>query len=239
MADQPAPPIDPVAPVRVDVWSDIACPWCFIGTRRFELAAGAFSASHDVGVDITAHSFELAPDTPVDFDGSEIDFLVRHKGLPETRVRDMLVRVSDAAASVGLTIDFGAIRHTNTHLAHQLLHHARSLQQQLPMLDRLFRAYFVEGVHLGRIDTLATLAGEVGLDAHAAARALHDGTWRDAVDLDVRMARAYGIDGVPFFVLDETFGVSGAQDPETFAKALVRTVAERVVPPEHQPADGR
>ena len=222
---------DPLAdlerPVRVDVWSDVACPWCYIGFRRLAIGADAFSASNGIDVEVTFHSYELAPDTPVDFDGSEIDFLVRHKQLPEARVRDLLVRVGEAAESTGLSIDFHAIRHTNTRKAHELLHHARVHGRQRAMKERLLRAYFTEGRHLGRIDELAALAADVGLDAETAARALHDATYAEAVEADVRMARAYGISSVPFSVLDETFGVSGAQDPETFAKALVRTVTER------------
>jgi predicted DsbA family dithiol-disulfide isomerase len=228
LAEPPADLLDDlVRPVRVDVWSDVACPWCYIGLRRFDVGADAFSASNGIEVEVTFHSYELAPDTPVDFDGSEIDFLVRHKQLPEARVRDLVVRVGEAAASAGLSIDFHGIRHTNTRKAHELLHHARVHGRQRAMKERLLRAYFTEGRHLGRIDELAALAGEVGLDAEAAARALHDATYVDAVDADVRTARAYGITGVPFYVLDETFGVSGAQDPETFAKALLRTATER------------
>jgi predicted DsbA family dithiol-disulfide isomerase len=214
-------------PVRVDVWSDVACPWCYIGLRRFAVGADAFGASNGIDVEVTFHSYELAPDTPVDFDGSEIDFLIRHKQLPEARVRDLLVRVGEAAEASGLTIDFHAIRHTNTRKAHELLHHARVHGRQRAMKERLLRAYFTEGRHLGRIDELATLAGDVGLDADAAARALHEAVYAAAVEADVRMARAYGLTGVPFFVLDETFGVSGAQEPETFAKALLRTITER------------
>jgi predicted DsbA family dithiol-disulfide isomerase len=225
--DDADPLAHPDRPVRVDVWSDVACPWCYIGFRRFAVGADAFSASNGIDVEVTFHSYELAPDTPVDFDGSEIDFLVRHKQLPEARVRDLLVRVREAAEASGLTIDFHAIRHTNTRKAHELLHLARAEGRQWAMKERLLRAYFTEGRHLGRIDELAALAADVGLDAEATARALHDATYAEAVEADVRMARAYGISGVPFYVLDETFGVSGAQDPETFAKALVRTVTER------------
>jgi predicted DsbA family dithiol-disulfide isomerase len=129
-----------------------------------------------------------------------------------------------------LSIDFHAIRHTNTRKAHELLHLARAQGHQRAMKHRLLRAYFTEGRHLGRIDELVALAADAGLDAEAAARALHEGTYRDAVDADVALARSYGITGVPFYVLDETFGVSGAQEPETFAKALLRTVTERRTP---------
>jgi Predicted dithiol-disulfide isomerase involved in polyketide biosynthesis len=96
--------------IKVDVWSDIACPWCYIGKRKFEAGAEAF----DGEVEVEYHSFELAPDTPVDFDGSEVDFLVTHKGLPAAQVQQMLAQVTNIAAEVGLAYDFDALQHTNT-----------------------------------------------------------------------------------------------------------------------------
>jgi predicted DsbA family dithiol-disulfide isomerase len=214
-------------PVRVDIWSDVACPWCYIGKRKFEVGADAFTASNDVEVEVVFHSFELAPDTPVDFAGSEIDFLVRHKGFSPVRVNDMLTRVTEIAASVGLAYDFDALQHTNTRLAHELLHHAKQHGVQPAMKERLLRAYFVEGRHVGRVADLADLAADVGLDRAEVARALAAHEHAAEVDADTRQAREYGITGVPFFVLDGALGVSGAQEPETFAKALARALEER------------
>jgi predicted DsbA family dithiol-disulfide isomerase len=127
----------PADPIKVDVWSDIACPWCYIGKRRLEAGVSAFRESAgSPPVVVEYHSFELAPDTPVDFDGSEIDFLVRHKHVPEEQVRRMLDHVAALARSVGLDYRFDRLRHTNTVKAHQLLHYAKAhgRQPRCPLL---------------------------------------------------------------------------------------------------------
>src|SRR5215207_8773235 len=200
--------------IKVDVWSDIACPWCYIGKRKFEAGAEGFD------VEVEYHSFELAPDTPVDFAGSEIDFLVTHKGMAAEQVRPMLEQVTAIAAEVGLDYDFGALQHTNTVKAHQLLHFAKAQGKQIQMKERLLRAYFVEGRHVGRAEDLADLAAEIGLDRDAALSALEADEYLAVVHADQEQAMRYGIRGVPFFVIDGKYGVSGAQSPETFAQAL-------------------
>ncbi len=215
-------------PVRIDVWSDIACPWCYIGKRRLETGVAAYHATGDSApVEIEYHSFELAPDTPVDFEGTEVDFLVRHKRMSEDQVRTLLDRVTGVAGSEGLHYDFDAIRHTNTVKAHQLLHYAKARGLQLEAKERLLRAYFVEGRHLGRTEDLADLAGEIGLDGDDVRRSLDEGEYLAAVRADERAAVDHGIQAVPFFVIDGRYGVSGAQRSETFAQALARVAAER------------
>src|SRR5690606_33096803 len=125
--------------IRVDVWSDIACPWCFIGKRKFEAGLAAFDGADDVTV--TYHSFELSPDTPVDFEDSEVDFLSAHKGMPKEQVEQMLRQVTTIARDVGLRYDFDAVRHTKTLLAHEALHFAKEHGKQLELVERLFAAY--------------------------------------------------------------------------------------------------
>ncbi|WP_211233285.1 DsbA family oxidoreductase [Solirubrobacter soli] len=218
-------------PIKVDVWSDIACPWCYIGKRKFEAGARAF----DGDVEVTYHSFELAPDTPVDFDGSEIDFLTKHKGMSAAQVRPMLDRVAGIAKDVGLDYDFDALQHTNTLKAHQLLHFAKQHGKQLELKERLLKAYFVEGKHVGRDSDLADLAQEVGLDRDEALQALADTTYENDVRQDIAQARAYGINGVPFFVIEGKYGVSGAQDAATFTQVLQKVAAERGAVPVPEP----
>ncbi|MBK5250349.1 MAG: DsbA family oxidoreductase [Actinomycetales bacterium] len=210
--------------ITVDVWSDIACPWCYIGKRKFEEGAGAF----DGDVEVRYHSYELAPDTPVDFDGSEIDFLATHKGMPAEQVRQMLDRMTVTAAEVGLAYDFDALRHTNTLRAHQVLHYAKARGKQLELLERLFRAHFEQGRHLGRDDELADLASDVGLDRADVLRSLVSGEYAGDVEADIAQARELGISGVPFFVFNGKYGVSGAQSPQTFAQVLTQVAAEDV-----------
>ena len=215
-------------PIKIDIWSDIACPWCYIGKRKFEAGSGLFSGAGDGrDVEIEYHSFELSPDTPVDFDGSETDFLAQHKGIDAGQVEQMLTRVTSIASSVGLDYDYDNLKHTNTVKAHELLHFAKAHGKQLELAERLFRAYFVEGRHIGRVEDLADLAAEVGLDRAAAVSALESGQYLDAVRADQATAAEYGINGVPFFVIDGKYGVSGAQDAQTFAQVLEQVWTER------------
>ena len=213
--------------VKVDIWSDVACPWCYVGKRRFETALAGFSGRDDAPeVEIEYHSFELAPDTPVDFEGTEVDFLAKHKGMPAGQVEQMLGQMTTVAAAEGLAYDFDALQHTKTLKAHELLHFAKSRGKQVEMKERLLKAYFEQGRHVGRVDDLAELAAEVGLDADEVRTALENGDFEDAVEQDIAQARAYGISGVPFYVFNGKYGVSGAQDPAVFTQVLDQVVAD-------------
>ena len=205
--------------IKIDVWSDIACPWCYIGKRNLETGLRTVSADDDAPqVEVTYHSFELSPDTPVDFDGSEIDFLAGHRGIDADQARQMIERVTGVAAEAGLRYRYDLLQHTNTVKAHELLHYARERGRQLDMAERLMSAYFTEGKHVGRIDDLVALAGEIGLDEADVRDALETSRHLDAVRADQQQAQAYGIQGVPFFVVDGKYGVSGAQPPQAFAQ---------------------
>ncbi|GAA1883667.1 protein disulfide isomerase FrnE [Lapillicoccus jejuensis] len=209
--------------MKVDVWSDIACPWCFIGKRRFEQAVARFEGE----VEVEFHSFELSPDTPVGYAGSTTEFLARHKGMAPAQVEQMLAQVTGIAEGEGLHYDFDAVRHTNTVLAHQALHHAKAHGRQAELKERLLAAYFEQGRDLGQVDVVVELGAEVGLDADALRRDLEAGTYVDAVRADEAQAASYGINGVPFYVLDGRYGVSGAQSPETFLSALQQVETDR------------
>jgi predicted DsbA family dithiol-disulfide isomerase len=178
-------------------------------------------------IEITYHSFELAPDTPVEYEGSEIDFLMNHRGVTAEQARAMIDRVVGIALAAGLRYDYDALQHTNTVKAHQLLHYAKERGLQLQMKERLLAAYFVEGRHVGRVEDLADLAAEIGLDREDVVRSLTEDEYLEAVRADMAQARAYGINGVPFFVVDERYGVSGAQPPEVFTEVLGRAAADR------------
>lgn len=217
-------------PISIDIWSDIACPWCYIGKRNLEKGLAALRDAEDgqsPEVEITFHSFELSPDTPVDFDGDEIDFLSGHKGMPREQVQQMLERVTGVAREAGLEYRFDLLQHTNTVKAHELLHHAKAHGRQHEMEERLMAAYFTEGRHVGRIDDLVDLAVEVGLDADETRAALESERHLPDVRQDQEQARAYGIQGVPFFVIDGKYGVSGAQPPAAFENVLRDLWAQR------------
>lgn len=208
--------------MKVEIWSDVACPWCYIGKRNLEAGIAAYGSP----VEVEYHSFELAPDTPIDFDGSERDYLMRIKGITAEQADAMHDRVAGIAAGVGLHYDFAAVKHTRTVKAHQLLHYAKGRGRQHEAAERLFSAYFVEGRHIGRDESLAALAAEIGLDPDDVLRSLREEEHLADVRADQQQAIAYGIRGVPFFVLDGRYGLSGAQPPETFAAALT-SVAEQ------------
>lgn len=213
--------------ITIDVWSDVACPWCYIGKRNLETALSELSSGDGASVvDVEYHSFELSPDTPVEFEGSAADFLTSHRGVSPSQARQMIERVVGIAANVGLAYDYDALQHTNTIRAHQLLHFAKTQGLQIEMKERLLSAYFVEGRHIGRINDLGDLAADVGLDREGAIRALESEEYLADVRADQRQAMAYGINGVPFFVIGGKYGVSGAQPPEVFVSALTRVTEE-------------
>lgn len=208
--------------LNIDVWSDIACPWCYIGHSTLHEAI----EQYDGEVAVRYHSYELAPDTPTDFEGSEVDFLVDHKGMSSDQVQQMLQQVTATGESVGVTFNFAQVRHTNTLRAHEALHHAAEHGKQEELLQRLFRAYFTEGRHLGQDSVLAELAGEVGLDGEALLADLNAERYAGDVHRDIKHAQQMGVRGVPFFVFAGQYGVSGAQSAQTFAEVLDQVASE-------------
>ncbi|GAB2550352.1 protein disulfide isomerase FrnE [Leucobacter ruminantium] len=214
--------------IRVDIWSDIACPWCYIGKHRFEAGVAALRKRRpDVEFEVESHSYELAPDTPLDFAGSEVDFLVRHKGMPAAQVEQMLGQMTALAASEGIEFDFDRVKHANTARAHRVLHLAKREGVQQAVQERLFRAYFAEGEDMSDPDTLARLGAEAGLDPDAVRAALDDDELGSAVEADITRARMLGVTGVPFFLIDQKYGVSGAQTADAFAGAFEQVLGLR------------
>jgi predicted DsbA family dithiol-disulfide isomerase len=164
----------------------------------------------------------------VDFEGSELDYLMGVKSIGRDAAEQMLARVTTIAADVGLEYRFDAVRHTRTVKAHQLIHYAKAHGRQAEAKERLLRAYFVEGRHIGRETELADLAAEIGLDREDALGSLERDDYLPAVRADQRQAIAYGIRGVPFYVIAERYGLSGAQPSETFAAALAQVADEHL-----------
>ncbi len=222
-------------PIKVDIWSDVQCPWCYIGKRKFEAGAAEFGGE----VEVEYHSFELAPDTPVDFEGTTADYLSARKGMPLAQVEQMMERVTAIAKTVGLDYDFDRVHQTNTVISHELLHFAKSKGRQLEMKERLLMAYFVNGEHVGRIADLVEIAASLGFDRDEVTEALISHRFLPDVKADVALAQEYGINGVPFFVIDGKYGVSGAQEADTFANVLAQVAAEREAAPdsEHERSD--
>lgn len=211
------------APITIDVWSDVVCGWCYIGKRRLEAAIERF----DGGVEIAYHSYELAPDTPAEFDGSIADYLHERRGMPVPHVDRMLEDMATLAAEVGLDYRHDHTHPTNTLIAHELIHFAKSKGRQLDMKERLLDAYFQRGEHVGRIPDLVAIAEEMGFDREEVAAALIERRFLPEVEGDIAQAAALGIRGVPFYVIDGRYGLSGAQEPDAFLQVLERVVADR------------
>ena len=205
--------------IRVDVWSDVACPWCYIGKRRLE--EGIDGLAQDMpNVAVEYHSFQLDPAMPNDFVGSAADHLARHKGVPEPRARAMQEHVTRVAADAGLTYDFASLQPANTFDAHQLLHLAKRHGNQPDVKERLLRAHFTEGRHVGRSEVLAEIGAEAGIPHDEVIDSLARNEFEPAVRGDIEQARVLGIRGVPFFVISGRYAISGAQPAEMFTRVL-------------------
>lgn len=211
-----------VPSLRLDIWSDIACPWCYVGKRRLESALARFP--HAADVDIVWRAFELDPSAPAVSEGGPgyTDRLAKKYRTSTAQADAMIQRMTETAATDGLDFRFDRIRPGNTFDAHRLIHFAHERDCQDAMKERLLRAYMTEGQPIGDHDVLVTLAGEVGLDAASTRDVLETGRYADEVRTDEAQARELGISGVPFFVLGGRLGVSGAQPADVMLGALER-----------------
>jgi predicted DsbA family dithiol-disulfide isomerase len=211
----------------VEIWSDVVCPWCYIGKRRFETALARFA--HADEVEVVWRSFELDPSAPRD--GSTVD-LVEHLatkyGTDRAGATRMLDRVTEQAAGEGLDYHLDVAKRGSSFDAHRLIHAAAAQGKQGEMKERLLRAYFTEAVAIADRDELRRLAAEVGVDASAID---DDDAFAADVREDIRTARELGVSGVPFFAIDRRYGIGGAQDPETILDALNRAWTERASSP--------
>jgi predicted DsbA family dithiol-disulfide isomerase len=210
--------------MKVEIWSDIACPWCYIGRRRFEKALQQFE--HRDQVEVLWRSFQLDPEAPKQYPESEEELLMQRYRISKEKVVAMHARVTALATQEGLDYHFDLVHPVNSFDAHRLIHLAGQHGLQGEMKERLQKAYFTEGRVVSDGETLVQLAVEVGLDADETRRMLE--TQADAAEVraDERRARVLGIDGVPFFLFDEKIAVSGAQPSEVFMTALQRAWTE-------------
>ena len=204
--------------MNVEIWSDIACPWCAVGKRRFEKALEQFEHADDVTV--TFRSFELDPDAPAARAGSTAENLAKKYGTSLEQALAMNQRMTETAAEDGLTFRFDIAKGGNTFDAHRLLHLAAAHGRQLELKERLMRAYLGEGELMSDHEALTRLALEAGLDEDEVRDTLATDRFADAVREDEATASGLGISAVPFFVIDRKYGISGAQPAELFSEAL-------------------
>jgi len=210
--------------VKVEIWSDVVCPWCYIGKRHFEEALASFA--HADEVEIEWKSYELDPGAPREREGAYVDRLASKYGVGKGEAQAMISRVVNAGAEAGIEFRFDISRPGNTFDAHRLLHLAKKRGVQNELEDRLFASTFTEGRAIGDVDTLVELAGEAGLDVDEAREVLVSDAFADDVRADEQEAAEIGVRGVPFFVFDRKYGVSGAQPAKAFAEVLQRVWRE-------------
>lgn len=213
--------------LSIDIWSDVACPWCYIGKRRLEAALPQASGLGEVK--ITWHAFELDPSAPREVNPaiSYAERLAKKYGQTADQAKKMIDRVVEVARAEGLDFRFDRIRPSNTFDAHRLLAHARLVGRQDSAAERLFHAYFTEGRCLAEPAELQAVAAEAGLDADAVSGLLASDLLAEEVRQDEQQATALGVHAVPFFVFDQRLAVSGAQPTAVFVEALERAVRER------------
>ncbi len=204
--------------MQVEIWSDVVCPWCYLGKRRFERALESFG--HRDEVSVVYRSFELDPAAPAGVTTPTIELLASKYGMHPEQASDAQRQMEERAAGDGLEFRLGELRSGNTRDAHRLLHLAKERGRQAELAERLHRAYFTEQGSIFGHDALTELAVEAGLDRGEVTRVLASGEYGDAVDTDEAMAQALGATGVPLFVIDRRYGISGAQPPEVIVQAL-------------------
>ncbi|WP_410661422.1 DsbA family oxidoreductase [Amycolatopsis sp. lyj-112] len=208
----------------IDVWSDVVCPWCYIGKRRLETALGKFE--HAADVELRWHSFQLDASHPQGHRAPVQEMLAKKIGAPPEQVRAMTRQVSELAAEEGLTYDLDNAVSVNTLDAHRLNHLAARHRLGDAMHERLLKAHLSDGELVDDLDTLVRLGAEVGVPEDEAREVLKGTEYAAEVDADFAEARRIGVNGVPFFVLNGKFGVSGAQSAVTFLSTLEKAYAK-------------
>jgi predicted DsbA family dithiol-disulfide isomerase len=210
-----------MARLTVEIWSDVVCPWCYIGKRRFEAAVAQFP--HEV--EYTWRSFELDPSAPPTREQGATEHLAAKYGMSLDQARASHAQMTELAAQEGLEYHFDKARGGNSFDAHRLIHLAAAHGRQDEAKERLMRAYFTEGVAIGDREALVALAADIGLDPDEARAVLDGDAYADAVRDDETLAHRIGINAVPFFVLNRRYGVSGAQPAEILVQALEKACA--------------
>ena len=211
--------------MQVDVWSDVVCPWCFVGLANLDTALAGFEHRDDV--EVVLHSFQLEPDAPPRDDTPLEELLARKYGAPVDQIRANQQRLVDLGAERGITFNFEQAIRANSFDAHRLLHLAASKGLGLDLKHRLGTAYFTDGKLISDRDVLRAEAVAAGLDGDEVDAVLDGDAFADDVRADIETARRIGVSGVPFFVVDGRLGVSGAQPDSVLRDVLEQAWAER------------
>lgn len=208
--------------MKIEIWSDIVCPFCYIGKRRFENALAKFDKKDQI--EVIYKSFQLNPEIKTDMDKSVVQYLSESKGVTLEKAREMTEYVTQQAGIEGLDYKMDKAVVANTFRSHRLLHLALAQGLQLKMKERLLKAYFIEGKNIDDVSILADLAKEVGITD--AEETLKNDNFTDQVKRDLMESKQIGIQGVPFFVFNGKYGISGAQESKVFAEAIEQSFKE-------------
>lgn len=208
----------------VEVWSDVMCPFCYIGKRKFELALAKFSQSEKIK--LVWKSYQLDPTITAGSDKNYVQHLQQKKGWGDKQTQEILDNVTQMAKSVGLDYHFEKAVVANSFKAHRFAHYAASLDKQNAAEEALFRAHFIDGQDIGSEEVLATIGAQIGLDKGKVIQMLSSDDWAKEVEQDINDARYFGVSGVPFFVFNRKYAISGAQDENVFLNTIEKAFAE-------------
>lgn len=210
--------------MKIEIWSDVVCPFCYIGKRKLEKALDKFPLKDQV--EIEWKSFQLNPEEKTNPSINTLEHLAQSKGWSMDQTREITSNVVEMAKEQGLEFDFEKAKVANTKNAHRLIHFAKQQGKGGEMKERLLRAYFSDGENVDDPNTLIKLGAEIGLNESEIKSMLESNQFVDAVDQDIYESRLIGVRGVPFFVLDRKFGISGAQPDEVFEETLEKAWSE-------------
>ncbi|MCW3075734.1 MAG: DsbA family oxidoreductase [Bacteroidetes bacterium] len=210
--------------MRIEVWSDVICPFCYIGKRNFETALEKFSQKNNI--ELIWRCFQLDPDVVNNERLSTAEYLSRKKNMAPSQVAQLLANVSSMAQKAGLHFEMKKAIIANSFDAHRLSHLAAKYNKQTLLEELLFKAHFTDGKNIGEFETLISIAEEAGLNKNEAGNVMKSKTFAEEVLADINEAKDFNIRGVPFFVFDRKYAVSGAQAPEHFLETLEESFKE-------------
>lgn len=210
--------------MKIEIWSDVMCPFCYIGKRNFETAMAQFADKEDI--EVIWKSYQLDPTIPEVASETYEDYLVKRKGISLEQAKSTLANVAQSAKQAGLDYHFDKALMVSSHKAHLLIQFAKTKNLGNEAEERLFKAFFTEGKNIADITTLTQLGKEIGLDEQELQVAFTDEKYAQLVKNDIQEAQQIGVSGVPFFVIDRKYAVSGAQPPQVFLETLEKSFAE-------------
>lgn len=210
--------------MKIEVWSDYVCPFCYIGKRQLEKAVA--DSGYEGQIEVEFKSFLLDPTTPVDAEGPIFDALAKKFNTSVDEVKKMTGGILERAKELGLNYNYDVMKTANTVAAHRLTKWAATKGKEKQLTERLLQAYFIDGIAIGRQEELLALAKEVGLPVEEATAILTSNDYQNEVDQDIYEAQQIGVRGVPFFVFDNKYGISGAQPQQLFEQTIEQAASE-------------